>query len=379
MLAKIFRGAPHISTPAAERGTNMSSPDPFRIEADILRRYTETVFERIGVPHEDAKISADVLIEADLTGHDSHGVGRLFPCFNRIRKGLIETKPEITIEWITPTTGICDGGNGLGMVVGWRAMKACISRAEQFGSAFLTVNRSNHFGTAGYYTSMAMQADMIGIAMTNASPRVVPTRGTTGILGTNPISVAVPSKKSIPFLLDMSTSTVSSGRLDVAVRQGAKIPSNWVYPSVKPFLDADGVVPMAVLQYPLGGEEESGGYKGYGLALMVDLLCGVLSGANSGSRLASSKTAAEANIGHFFGAMKIAGFRPVDAFEKDYAALVRDVTSSPLERGAEKILIPGEPEVLARQERLERGIPVLPPVVRKLEEVARQLGISFPE
>jgi L-2-hydroxycarboxylate dehydrogenase (NAD+) len=353
------------------------SNETILVKPDVLRHFTETVFERIGVPEEDARISADVLIEADLRGFDSHGVARLFPCFNRIRKSLIEKKPRIEVDWLTPTTGNCNGGNGLGMVVGWRAMKACVSRAEQFGSAFLAVTRSNHFGIAGYYTSMALEADMIGIAMTNASPRVVPTRGTTGILGTNPISIGVPTNQGVSFLLDMSTSTVSSGKLDVALRKGAEIPPGWVYPSVKPFLDADGVVPMSVLQYPLGGEEKTGGYKGYGLSLMVDLLCGVLSGANSGSSLASSKIEAEANIGHFFGAMKKTGFRSAEAFEKDYAALVRNVTSSPLESGAEKILIPGEPEVLARQERLNRGIPVLPLVARKLEEIARQLGLSF--
>ncbi|MEW6335047.1 MAG: Ldh family oxidoreductase, partial [Thermodesulfobacteriota bacterium] len=243
--------------------------EPIFLEAEPLRRFTEKVFEGLGVAADDARIAADVLIEADLRGFDCHGVGRLFPYYKRIRKGLIETKPDIEISWVTQTTGCCDGGNGLGMVVGHRAMQACISRAEEYGSAFLAVSRSNHFGIAGYYTSMALAEHMIGITMTNASPRVVPTGGTTGILGTNPISVAVPRRTKPPFVLDMATSAVSSGKLDVAVRKGADIPEAWVYPSVKPFLDEEGVVPMSVLHYPLGGSAETGGYKGYGLALMV--------------------------------------------------------------------------------------------------------------
>ena len=246
--------------------------EPIVFGAESLHTFTRRVFESLGIPKEDARIAADVLIEADLRGFDCHGVGRLFPYYNRIRRGLIEIKPEIHIAWVTPTTGSCDGGNGLGMVVGHRAMTACIARAEEFGSAFLAVSRSNHFGIAGYYTSMALAGNMIGIAMTNASPRVVPTGGTTGILGTNPISVAVPRTAKPPFLLDMATSAVSSGKLDVAVRKGVEIPEAWVYPSVKPFLDEDGVVPMSVLHYPLGGSMETGGYKGYGLSLMVDIL-----------------------------------------------------------------------------------------------------------
>ena len=356
------------------------SIEPILFDVDVLRDFTEKVFKRIGVPTEDAKIAADVLIEADLRGFDCHGVARLYPCFVRIQHGLIETNPKIEIEWLTPTTGYCNGGNGIGMVVGWHAMNACILQAKEFGSAFLTVCRSNHFGIAGYYSSMAIAFDMIGIAMSNASPRVVPTGGTTGILGTNPISVAIPRKGNPPFILDMSTSTVSSGKLDVAVRKGLEIPEGWVYPSVEPFLDSEGVVPMSVLQYPLGGRKETSGYKGYGLAMMVDILSGVLPGANFGSRLAASKQSdSEANIGHFFGAMKIAGFREVEEFNKDFELLVEDIKSSPLEPGVEKIFIHGEPEIFRKKENQKKGIPILPPVMKKLRQIAAELNFNFPE
>jgi len=355
------------------------SSEPVLIDTEVLRVFTEKVFERLGVPTEDAKIAADVLIEADLRGFDCHGVARLFPCFSRIKNGVIETRPTIKIKWLTHTTGHCDGGNGLGMVVGWRAMKACLSRAEEFGSAFLAVKRSEHFGIAGYYSSMALDSGMIGIAMSNGSPRVVPTGGTTGILGTNPISVAVPRKHDPPFILDMSTSAVSSGKIDVLVRKGQEVPNGWVYPSVMPFLDSHGVVPMSVLQYPLGGKKITGGYKGYGLGLMVDILSGVLSGANFGSRLAASKNPdTHANIGHFFGAMKISGFRPIDEFNKDFDSLVQDIKSSPLEPDVERIFIPGEPEIIARKENQTEGVPVLPSVLGKLKQIASELDLKIP-
>jgi len=356
------------------------SSEPILIDAELLRDFTEKVFERLGIPPEDAKRATDVLIEADLRGFDCHGVARLFPCFRRIKNGVIETHPKIKIEWLTHTTGHCDGGNGLGMIVGWHAMRACLSRAEEFGSAFLAVNRSDHFGIAGYYSSMALDSDMIGIAMSNGSPRVVPTGGTTGILGTNPMSVAVPRKQDPPFILDMSTSVVSSGKIDVVLRKGQQVPNGWVYPSVEPFLDAQGVVPMSVLQYPLGGQKITGGYKGYGLGLMADILSGILSGANFGSRLSASKQPdTRANMGHFFGAMKISGFRRVDEFNKDFDSLVQDIKSSPLEPDTEGIFIPGEPEIIARIENRRKGVPILSSVLKKLKQIASELDLKVPQ
>lgn len=333
----------------------------------------------LGVPLADARITADVIVEGDLRGFDSHGVARLPWFVRRIRLGLIAVRPAITIEWRTATTGCCDGGNGLGMVVGHRVMAACIDRAKEVGAAFLAVKGSNHFGIAGYYSSMALPFEMIGIALSNASPRVVPTGGTTGILGTNPLSVAAPRRNGHPFILDMSTSAVSSGKIDVKVRRGEKVPEGWVYPSVEPFLDATGVVPMSVLQYPLGGRRETGGYKGFGLGLLVDILSGVLSGANTGSQLSASQTpGTTSNMGHFFGALQVAGFRDAQGFEDGLGALCRDVTSSPREPGVDRILIPGEPEMIRREEHRRSGVPILPAVAEKLREIASDLGIASP-
>jgi LDH2 family malate/lactate/ureidoglycolate dehydrogenase len=178
----------------------------------------------------------------------------------------------------------------------------------------------------------------------------------------------------------MSTSVVSSGKIDVIVRKGQKVPSAWVYPSVEPFLDSQGVVPMSVLQYPLGGKRITNGHKGYGLGLMVDILSGVLSGANFGSRLAASKKPdTPANIGHFFGAMKISGFRQIDEFNKDFDSLVQDIKSSPLEPDVERFFIPGEPEIIARKKNQTEGVPVLPSVLEKLKHIGSELDLKIPQ
>jgi LDH2 family malate/lactate/ureidoglycolate dehydrogenase len=359
----------------------MSEASSGRIQcpADRLRAFTAQVLAALGVPEADARIAADVFVEADLRGFDSHGVARLPWFVRRMQLGLITVEPAIDIRWGTSTTGRCDGGNGLGMIVGHRAMTACIARAREMGAAFLAVKGSNHFGIAGYYSSMALRHRMIGIALSNASPRVVPTGGTTGILGTNPISVAIPRREGCPFILDMSTSAVSSGKIDVAVRKGQPVPEGWVYPSVEPFLDATGVVPMSVLQYPLGGKTLTGGHKGFGLGLLVDILCGVLSGANTGSRLAASQTpGTTSNMGHLFGALQVAGFRDETEFDADLDRLVEDVTASPPEAGVERVVIPGEPEMLRRDANIRRGVPVLSAVAEKLRQVAADLGLEPP-
>jgi LDH2 family malate/lactate/ureidoglycolate dehydrogenase len=352
---------------------------PIRCPADALRSFTEDVLSRLGVPAADARLASDVFIEADLRGFDSHGVARLPWFVRRIQLGLIAVDPVVSVRWITPATGHCDGGNGLGMVVGHRAMAACIDRARETGAAFLAVRGSNHFGIAGYYSGMALAHGMIGLAMSNASPRVVPTGGTTGVLGTNPLSAAVPRRHGRPFILDMSTSAVSSGKIDVQLRKGSPVPDGWVYPSVEPFLDASGVVPMSVLQYPLGGRSVTGGHKGFGLGLLVDILSGVLSGANTGRRLAASQTpGTTSDMGHFFGALQVAGFADASAFERDLDRLAADVTSSPPEDGVERVMLPGEPEMIRREAQATLGVPVLPAVVERLRDVARQVGLEAP-
>ncbi len=198
-----------------------------RVDAQALKRFVAGVFEGLGVPPEDAEITADVLVEADLRGINSHGVARLPRYVKGLREGLIEPQAEVKVVRETPATALLDGGNGLGQVVGVRAMERCIRKAEEVGAAFVSVRNSNHYGIAGYYAMMALPHDMIGVSLTNSRPLVVPTFGKRAMLGTNPISVAVPTKDERPFVLDMATSIVPMGKVEVAHRKGEPLPLGW--------------------------------------------------------------------------------------------------------------------------------------------------------
>jgi len=343
----------------------------------IIRQFLEEVFLKLGLQNKDAKITADVLIEAEYRGYSCHGLARLFYYVERLKNNMIDPNSLITIDWNTDTTGICDGNNGLGMVVGYKAMTECIKKAKQHGTAFLTVRKSNHFGIAGYYSSIALKHNMIGITMTNASPRVVPTGGSTGKIGTNPISFSIPRKNGVPYVLDMSTSSVSSGKIDVYLRAGKKVPNGWIYSDREPHLDKNGVAPMSVLQLPLGGHSLTSGYKGYGLGMLVDILCGVLSGANFGSKLTSSKTLdQEANIGHFFGALQLSGFRDIGLFFNDLESFIEDIKSSPLDKDTQMIQIPGEPEFYSTNNLQKKGIPIISSVFKKIRQIDKELNIN---
>ena len=248
--------------------------------AQDLREFVVRYFTKLGVPERDARIAADILVSADLRGVDSHGVIRLSTYYgSRLRKGLIDPNPKITVLAETPATLRIDGGAGLGQVVGYQAMTRCIAKAKEVGTALVTVRNSNHYGIAGYYAMMALEEGMIGVSYTNAQSLVAPTYGRTAILGTNPIAVAVPAGKERPYVLDMATSIVPIGRITVYQKSGRQIPEGWG-------VDKEGGVttdPNQVLDggalMPLGGIDTMRGYKGYGLAMLVDIFCGVLSGA----------------------------------------------------------------------------------------------------
>ncbi|MFQ6111083.1 MAG: Ldh family oxidoreductase [Nitrospinota bacterium] len=343
------------------------------VREESLRAFVEEVFTRQGVPEADAAISADVLISADLRGISSHGVARLPYYSGRMREGKINPRPRMELTSFSPATALLDAGNGLGMVAGVRAMEECIRKAEGLGVGFVAVKNSCHFGIAGYYSMMALAHDMVGIALSNASPRVVPLWGREGMLGTNPFSIAIPSGREPPFVLDMATSAVSSGKIEEALRQGKPIPEGWVYDTGEKIeLDERGMIPMSVLHLPLGWTKELGGHKGYGLALMVDLLSGPLSGANFGRKLSSAfdPEAPGAGVGHFFGALRVDGFRPVEEF-KD---AVDEAAKAP---GRERVYVAGEPEAEAEALARKEGIKLKAPVVEKLQEVAESIGLEF--
>ena len=344
--------------------------------AEDLKDYMVRFFTRHGVPEAAATTAAEILLAADLRGVDSHGIIRLDTYYgSRLRKGLVNPLSPVTVLRESATTLALDGGTGLGQVVSHYAMTRCIEKAKQSDLAMVTVRNSNHFGIAGYYAMMALPHNMIGICFTNSQPLVAPTYGRTRILGTNPIAVAVPAGQERPYVLDMATSIVPIGRITVYQKAGKEIPPGWG-------TDKNGLVtsdPGAVLQggalMPLGGIDLMRGYKGYGLALLVDIFSGVLSGASYGTNAGGQGVIAD--IGHFFAAIKIEAFRSMVDFTRDMDGLIRMIKDAPKADGQERIYIHGEKEFEEAELNAREGVPLLEEVVKMLEESGLQVGVPF--
>lgn len=356
----------------------------FPIEA--LREFSKRVFLHCGCSEQDAEQAADVLASADLRGIDSHGVARLHSYFDVLKAGRINPKPQIQIVRSTLTTATVDGDNGLGLVVGPRANRIAMAMAEKTGSGWVSVRNTNHFGIAGYYVLMALERDLIGWAMTNSTKLVAPLWGAERMLGTNPIAIGFPAKHEAPVVIDLATSAVSYGKIEMARRNGSPIPFGWAisregHVTSNPH---DMVAGGALL--PLGSDREHGGHKGYCLAVMVDMLSCVLSGANWGP-FAPPFTIHEnipipphrvgKGIGHFFGAMRIDGFIEADEFKSQVDEYVRVFRGTKPAPGTDGPLIPGDPERHAEQVRKEKGVPLIKPVVEELRDIALKTGIPL--
>jgi LDH2 family malate/lactate/ureidoglycolate dehydrogenase len=358
------------------------------VAAGPLKEFCERVFEKLDVPPEDAAMTADSLVAADLRGIDSHGVARLRRYVNGLRDGVMVPRPEIRVVHETAATALVDGGAGLGQPVSVRAMRLAIDKALRVGAGFVTVRNSNHYGIAAHYAMMALEHDCIGFSMTNAAVLVVPTFGRDAVLGTNPISVAAPAGEERPFVLDMATSTVPRGKLEVYNRQGKPLPMGWATDERGvPTADAGSVLSNMLARaggglLPLGGAgEEYGGHKGYGLGLMVDVLAGVLPGAGYANNIypkSAEGKALPANVGHFFGALRVDGFRPPDEFKATMDDIIRRLRESSKADGRERIYIHGEKEFEMADERRKHGIPLHPKVVEDLRTIAEETGVDYP-
>jgi len=359
-----------------------------RVDHRVLAEFVTAALAKLGVPLEDAWVTAEVLVSADLRGIDSHGVARTRRYVQGLRDGVMVARPEMSVVHETGVTALLDGGAGLGQVVGVRGMRLAVEKAMAVGAGFVAVRNSNHYGIAGYYSMMALDHDLIGISMTNAAPLVVPTFGRDAILGTNPLSVAVPAGSQRPFVLDMATGVVTRGKLEEYERHEEPLLQGWATDSKGlPTSDASEVLRNLVGRLgggilPLGGAgEELGGHKGYGLALLVDILCGVLSGAGYTASVYSKDEAGRplpANIGHFFGALRVDGFRPLSEFKESMDDIVRLLRTSAKAEGQERIFIHGEKEWEMTEERLHLGIPLHPKVVRDLQALGVELGVPCP-
>jgi LDH2 family malate/lactate/ureidoglycolate dehydrogenase len=348
-----------------------------------LRAFTEAVFLKMGCPDDDAKLAADVLIKSDLRGIDSHGVARLSGYIRLWEKERINPTPNIRIVHETPTTATVDGDAGLGLVVAPFAMKVAIEKARIYGSGWVSVKNSNHFGIAGYHALLAVEEDMIGISMTNASPLVAPTYSSERLLGTNPMCYGFPAGKYPPVIVDMATAAAANGKLEIAQRAELPIPEGWAQDKTGNSTTNPNELKAGGSLLPLGSDKDHGSHKGYGLSATVDILSAVLSGANYGpwvppfvAFLEPSANPVGEGIGHFLGAMRVDGFRPAQDFKDHLDNWIERFKSAKTIDPDKKVIIPGEPEYAFEIERKKNGIPLIDAVVNDLNELATKLGIA---
>lgn len=349
-----------------------------------LFSFCTSVFKKINCTPKDAEIATKALLSADLRGIDSHGIARLSGYIRlwEAKRIKADTMPQIVHE--TPSTAVVDGHAGLGLVIAPFAMNIAIQKAKQAGTGWVSVKNSNHFGIAGYHTMLALEHDMIGIAMTNASPLVAPTFSVDRMLGTNPIAFAVPTNLEPAFVADFATTTAANGKLEILQRKKELAPLGWVQTADgQPTTDVD-ILKKGGALLPLGSKPEHSSHKGYSLGAIVDILSAILSGANYGpwvppfpAFIPLLQDMPGEGIGHFFGAMRIDAFRPAATFKKHMDHWIQTFRKAKTIKGHGKVLIPGDIERETEQQRIQNGIPLLPVVVEDLKILAQKLNIPF--
>lgn len=348
-----------------------------------LYTFTCNVFKHIGCSDQHAGTAARVLLSADLRGIDSHGIARLIGYVRLWETGRINARPEMKIVHESPSTAVIDGDAGLGLVVAPYSMQVAIAKARTAGTCWISVNNSNHFGIAGIHAMMALEEDMIGIAMTNASALVAPTFSVERMLGTNPIAVAIPAGTEPPFVADMATTTAANGKLELLQRKDAAAPLGWVQDREgNPTTDAN-ILKQAGSLLPLGSDRDHGSHKGYALGSIVDIFSAVLGGASYGpwappfpAYVPMPENMPGKGLGHFFGVMRIDAFRPAADFKAHMDNWIQRFRAAQPAAGHEKVLIPGDPEREMEQIRMQQGIPLVATVVAELRELAAKLQLS---
>lgn len=361
------------------------------IDFDTMERFMVDVFKGVGVPEEDAKICADILITSDKRGIDSHGIGRLKPIYyDRIKEGIQNPVTEFEIVREGLTTAVIDGHDGMGHVISKRAMQMAIDKAKKYGMGMVAVRNSTHYGIAGYYAMMACEAGMIGITGTNARPSIAPTFGVENMLGTNPLVFGMPTDEPFPFVLDCATSITQRGKIEVYDRLGKDLPEGWVIgedgssktDSHQVLIDlVKGTAALA----PLGGiGEDGGGYKGYGYATVVEILSAALQGGAFLKGLLGFGPEGQAqpyHLGHFFMAVNISEFTELDTFKKATGDILRDLRNSKKAPGCDQIFTAGEKEHEAWLYRKDKGVPVNEPLQQNIRQLIKELnltGYDFP-
>ncbi len=346
------------------------------VDFDFMEQFMVDVFTGVGVPLEDAKVCAEVLITSDKRGIDSHGVNRLKPMYyNRIKQGIQQPVTKFEVVREGPTTAVVDGNTGMGHLIAKKAMQMAIDKAKKFGTAMVVAKNSTHFGIAGYYAMMAADAGMIGITGTNARPSVSPTYGYEPMMGTNPLTIAMPTDEDFPFVLDPATSIIQRGKVEVAARTGTPIAEGLVIGPDGNFLTDPNEI-LAKLKegeaslMPIGGKAETGGYKGYGYATVVEILSAAL---QSGPFL---RAITGVNLGHFFMVYDISAFTDLDDFKKTTGDILRALRASKKIKGHDRIYTAGEKGHLAWLDRKDKGVPLNESLQLEMIQMRDELGLD---
>lgn len=353
-----------------------------------VKTTTDFIFHtlsKMGVPKEDAKICAKILIESDLRGIDSHGVGRLKMYVDRIKQGIQTPTTKIDVIKESPTTAVLDGNHGMGHVVAYRAMEMAIKKAKQYGMGAVSVRNSTHYGIAGYYPAMAIKENMVGLAFSNARPSISPTFGVTPLLGTNPISFGAPTNLKVPFLLDGATSISQRGKIELLARKEMATPEGWaIDENGAPVTDTNKLLVDLVKEtaslLPLGGAGELlGGHKGYGLATMVEILCAAFCGGsfiNGLTGFDKNNKPCPYKLGHFFIAINVENFVPIAEFKNITTEIVKTLINSKKAKGANRIYYAGEKEWESMEVRKKEGIPINENLQKTMKQLASELKIT---
>lgn len=348
-----------------------------------LFNFAYQVFLKMGCSEEHAILATRVLLSADMRGVDSHGVARLSGYVRLWESKRINATPNIRIVHQTPSTAVVDGDAGLGLVVAPFAMQVAIDKADKAGTGWVSVKNSNHYGIAGYHAMMALEHNMIGIAMTNASAIVAPTFSVERMLGTNPIAVAIPAHNEPPFVADFATTTASNGKLEILQRKNEEAPIGWAQDANGLSTTSANTLKEGGALLPLGGDREHGSHKGYALGSIVDIFSAILSGASYGpwvppfpTYVPMAENMPGEGLGHFLGAMRVDAFRSLAEFEEHMDNWIRRFRLAKPVPGYEKVLIPGDTEREMELIRSKNGIPLFASVVAELNGVGEKMGVE---
>ncbi len=351
---------------------------------ETIYNFMVSVFIELGVPKNDATVCADVLIESDLRGITSHGIGRLKIYYDRIRDGIQKPITKIDIVRDKSAIAVLDGNHGMGHVIGSKAMQMAINKAKEYGIGNVVVKNSTHFGIAGYYSTIAAKKDMIGMAFTNARPAIAPIFGVTPMLGTNPIAFGAPTDMDYPFLFDAATSITQRGKIEVLDRAGKDTPREWAidekgepHTNTKQLLR--DLLDKKASMVPLGGrKEQTGGHKGYSLAVIVEILSSALQNGNYMHQLSgwNGDKRVPHRLGHCFVAIDIESFTDINSFKEITGSILRELKNSELSPDQEHIYVAGEKEYLNRKRVKDEGVPINKSLREDLITMRDELGIE---